>query len=317
MRKLAPVTILITLSPMLPTGGAAVIAASQCMIPPSGKIQAESLPNPVAVADCPIIGRTIMDRDIGAVVPPKGLAVGAEAMLAAGGTSRFTIATSKTGVVTFGDVGMDGAGDVSILVAPAACDDGFFIKEGHDENDLFEWMFNRDTTPTTQVTKDNAQTHLRSGVTNITHQNNDCGLADQVSATSNFVGDTNDVSDINTDSTCNAQDFNNVVDFGNLANGHLGFSCWSYTPIPFADDDLLNGDFRLNKTDFDWTVTPGSCSGRYDVQAVATHEFGHLFGLDDVGEASHGNLTMSPGEICSGSQRTLGRGDVLGFRAVY
>lgn len=295
-----------------------VRASTDCEIPASGKVPVDSLPNPTRLADCPLVGRMIIDGDIGAVVPPRGYLVGAEALLADGGSSSFKIRTSAAGVVTFDDVGREesGSGSVGVLSSPAACDDGFFIKEGHDENDLYEWMFNRDTTPTMQVTKDNAETHLRAGITNITHQDNDCGLADQVSATSSYVGDTNDIPDINSDSTCNSQDFNNVADFGNLANNHVGYACWRAVEFPFADDDLTNGDIRLNKTDFDWTVTPGSCS-RYDVQAVATHEFGHIFGLDDVGDGNHDNLTMSAAEICSGAPRTLGRGDVLGFRSVY
>jgi hypothetical protein len=50
-----------------------------------------------------------------------------------------------------------------------------------------------------------------------------------------------------------------------------------------------------------------------------TPERGHTFGLGDVSESSHGNLTMSyesngPYQI---SERALGRGDAVGLNRKY
>jgi predicted Zn-dependent protease len=63
---------------------------------------------------------------------------------------------------------------------------------------------------------------------------------------------------------------------------------------------------------------PSTCSSRFSVEAVATHEFGHAFGLGHVSETYHPSLTMSSViRACQGSESTLGLGDVRGLNALY
>ena len=51
----------------------------------------------------------------------------------------------------------------------------------------------------------------------------------------------------------------------------------------------------------------------YDVQNIATHEFGHWVGLEDLYDEADGDLTMygfsAGGEI---KKRSLGTGDITG-----
>lgn len=147
-------------------------------------------------------------------------------------------------------------------------------------------------------------------------------MADQVSATGSYEGDTNRRADVNAAGDCAGffdDDNVNVVDFGDLPSGLVGKACWWYVSQP-GYNDLLNADIRLNRADHDWTVYPNApnCSGDYDIESVMTHERGHTYGLGHVSEAEHGRLTMSPKLTpCSDAPRTLGRGDVLGLRELY
>jgi Matrixin len=71
-----------------------------------------------------------------------------------------------------------------------------------------------------------------------------------------------------------------------------------------------------------WAIFPSSpeCQSSpdaYDLQNVATHEFGHWLGLDDLEDDSDRDLTMygfaAGGEV---KKRTLGRGDINGRNAL-
>jgi len=85
---------------------------------------------------------------------------------------------------------------------------------------------------------------------------------------------------------------------------------------------LLEIDTVFNQN-LNWTQTSsasGDCGGvvnAYDIQNVATHEFGHWLGLDDLYNETNIDLTMyGYGETKELKKDTLGRGDILGARAV-
>lgn len=63
---------------------------------------------------------------------------------------------------------------------------------------------------------------------------------------------------------------------------------------------------------------PGSCSNKFELSGVLTHEFGHVFGLEHVAESTHQYLTMSTGSTpCSYADRSLGLGDYNNLNAHY
>lgn len=108
----------------------------------------------------------------------------------------------------------------------------------------------------------------------------------------------------------------NVVSFGRLPPDVVAVTC-SYT----YRGDIWQSDMMLNDAPEMFTTTPNaaSCVDSFDLQAAATHERGHSFGLGHVPESPATDaLTMSTmmGR-CDPSGRTLGLGDVAGLNRMY
>jgi hypothetical protein len=85
--------------------------------------------------------------------------------------------------------------------------------------------------------------------------------------------------------------------------------------------EVVEADTVFNKR-LPWAVFPGSpeCQSSpdaYDLQNIATHEFGHWVGLDDLFDDLDKDLTMygfgAGGEV---KKRTLGTGDISGKNAL-
>jgi hypothetical protein len=155
---------------------------------------------------------------------------------------------------------------------------------------------------------------MTRAVGNITAARNNCGRADYVSATAAYGGQTTAGINISSLGGCLTRDSRNVVGFGSLPSGYLGMSCW-WT----MSGQAIEADMMLNKLSYHWYVTkPSTCSSKWSIEAAATHEFGHIFGLAHVSETYHPTLTMSPVIMaCQASEVTLGLGDLKGLEALY
>lgn len=181
------------------------------------------------------------------------------------------------------------------------------------------YRFNRSTTPR-KLNRDAAEGAVNTAGTNITGTRNNCRLDDGVPAELTHLGDTDAVANLSGNECDRNSDRNNVVSFGDLPGGTLATTCIWFVPNPADYDEVTESDIKVNRADFKWTTNPRprKCRNRYDVQSVMTHEWGHTFGLGHVGEKDHGKLTMSPRiRACQKSERTLGRGDVLGLNRRY
>jgi hypothetical protein len=210
----------------------------------------------------------------------------------------------------------EAAGEVTSSSGPGPCKDSAKNLLPYKVAGTLEWRFNAGSAPAS-TSVDNVEAALKKAAGNITQSRNSCGMADQVGAKHHYAGRTTAGAQITSSGACQGTGNGiNTVGFGDLPAGVLGLACVFYD----GNKNVIEADIRLNKADHAWyAVKPASCSGRFSVEAVATHEFGHVFGLGHVGEGAHGNLTMSPAinGPCQGSEATLGRGDVLGLRAKY
>lgn len=261
--------------------------------------------------------------DLAAVPPPAGTSVWSEVLYVDGTSQQFMLHTTPEGVVMFEEMtelfpeeGLDRNG---LPLAPEAahdpCADDAYIHHGWRWDSKLKWYFHAGSTPG-ELNADAAESAIKAATSNITHSTNSCGLADEVSASHEYLGRKSKSANISSGGNCQSSDGTNMVSFGALPSGILATAC-----VWFNNGVAKEGDVQLNKAKFNWTTEPGSssCNNQFSVKAVMTHERGHTFGINHVSESSHKNMTMSPNinGPCQDGESTLGLGDVEGLRALY
>jgi hypothetical protein len=261
-----------------------------------------------------------VDDGVGSDLPDPGEGVYAEALMP-DGAQELEVYRYRDGTVEFDHVGDDSesAGITPLAKAPGECRDAAYADWGYRVNSTLSYSFNRSSTPP-ELSADAAEAAIRKAGANITSTRNQCRMGDRVPATLTYAGNT--VANANADgNSCTNRDGGSVVSFGDYTRGVLAVACTYFTGNPAGYDEVTEADVKVNRTSFNWTTRPGarSCKNKFDLEAVMTHERGHSFGLGHVDESRHGKLTMSPiiNGPCQSSERTLGRGDVLGLEQKY
>jgi len=291
---------------------AVIVLLAGCSFGDEPRTVSADEPLPADLAPGDIVQRV----GIAVVVPAAGEHVQLVGELENGTSIELTVRTSVDGIPEV--IAHDLVEPVAIAAgATAPCQDGAFTLGGHTWTDTYRWRFQASSTPSAND-KNNVETALRHAASAITTSRNDCGFADQVSATHSYLGRTSAapaVRSANGVVTCGNTDGNNVTGFGTLPPGFLAVAC------TWADGNghALEGDVKLN-TRYRWFAlgVPSGCSHRFGVQAVGAHEFGHVFGLGHVSESTHPNLTMSTAaRACSNAPLSLGLGDVRALRQLY
>jgi hypothetical protein len=196
---------------------------------------------------------------------------------------------------------------VRINAAPGPCADSAYRLLGASQpGGSYSWSYNAASTPT-YLSKAGVVSVLNKAFSNITDVNNDCGLPDNVSATHTYLGTTS------TRAKCGRRDSHNVIGFNQLEFGVLAVTCyWT------RGGRITEADMQITTLE-QWALSPSSCFNEMILEATVTHEAGHVFGLDHVGERKHGRLTMSPyiDGSCDDNESTLGWGDIRGLEAMY
>ncbi|MBU2595410.1 matrixin family metalloprotease [Patescibacteria group bacterium] len=114
-------------------------------------------------------------------------------------------------------------------------------------------------------------------------------------------------------------DGTNAILWKGITRGALAITyAWYYTTTGelVEADTVFNRNYKWDLTD----ISAGDCGGTtgdYDVQNIATHEFGHWVGLDDLYSSADKDLTMyGYGETKELKKDSLGLGDISGVNAI-
>ena len=135
----------------------------------------------------------------------------------------------------------------------------------------------------------------------------DCsGLKDITNFTTTYDGTTTRKAGVN--------DGVNVVDKADLSKSPCGSTAIACTSVWWNQNDAYTETDTRFATDVKWS-NKGS-DGTYDYQGIGAHEFGHSIGLSDLDGSSKLDHVLRGHPRLTG-QRTLGRGDILGARALY
>lgn len=273
---------------------------------------------------CEASGRPIVDGAAGAVLPPPGEGVYAEAPTREGAHELEVVHLQN------GEIEVDHVGDESDAAArtdplPASARATRECRNpSYQDNDWkavgeLRYRVNLGSTPR-EITRSQAVTAIQRAGANVADTRNGCRMGDRVPVGLSYEGATSRSPD-RRDGHCARSDDVSVVAFGDLPNAAIPAVTCTYLDLEQGPNPVTSSDVKLNKKGFRWITSPGSrsCHREWDLQGVMTHERGHTFGLGHVPELGNRNLTMSPviNGPCQATERTLGRGDVLGLDAKY
>ena len=286
------------------------------------EIKATALPDVVEPAECPVGERRIVDGPVASVVPPAGKSVYAE-VLTTSGAQELGVERLPDGTVELTHVGDESEepaapADLSRATDREGCFNPTYTDLDHKVTGTLDYRFRVSTTPP-GLGRLAARNAIKKGALNVFGTRNNCRMGDRVPVALRYTGRTGVPAQVG-DGLCGTNDGLSVVAFGDLKSGVVAAACTISNSRP-ALDEVVAADIKINRTDYRWTAAPNSrsCRGAYDVEAVTTHEWGHVFGLGHVAEAANPNLTMSPtiNGTCQAAERSLGRGDVLGLDSKY
>ncbi|HUR17201.1 MAG TPA: hypothetical protein VMZ33_07930 [Candidatus Limnocylindrales bacterium] len=206
------------------------------------------------------------------------------------------------------------AGSVGASGSPGACNDNKYTKLNPAARwiSTLEWRFRHSSVPA-GLNSGEVLALIKKSFRNVVNARNDCGLADRVSATHQYLGTTSRRPNVTRAGGCGAADGYNTVGFGPLDGYYSGYTC-----IWWIGAEVVEADVRLD-TDTDWALASNGCFGELMMEALVTHEVGHAYNLGHVAENNHGRLTMSVyiDQLCGNQEATLGLGDVLGLESMY
>jgi Zn-dependent protease with chaperone function len=178
----------------------------------------------------------------------------------------------------------------------------------------YSWAFQASSVPYYLASRTNGTALVIDAVkranNNVVTGRNLCGRADAISATFAYLGTTTRAPNIASWASCTGGNGYSTVGFGSLPSGVVAMAC----AYRIVNGTASEGDMKLSSA-VRWATTTAGCVDAYLIEAVMTHEVGHIYGLKHV---SSSVLTMYRGmRKCSMAAATLGLGDLRGLERKY
>jgi hypothetical protein len=297
----------------------------------SGELRAENLPERLPpYAGCDLTGRAVRSGNAVLTIQRRGLGVSIDGIGA--NAPDFSLATLRDGTVVVGheDEGAQGNAALPPVDSPfkpdpcAAAMASAYSLLGHKAYSTIGWYYNGSGVPSAVAS--GAQGAFTAAAAAMAGGADDCGIA-QAPRDSHqaYNGGTSRTPAV-TATVCGTDDGFSVIGWGSMgSNGVLAATCTWYatdaSPYRSVASDMLYNTTYPWSTDVTTCVGSGTLGvGGYDVKSVATHEWGHAFGLGHVSEAgTTATQTMSTNidGTCEDNEATLGRGDLNGMLSLY
>lgn len=287
-----------------------------------GPISASAVPLHLNLANCPIRGRLLVNSFAhggvagGLHVPRADLVVGYD-LLTKSGEYQMT-AANRGGHLTVSESYTPARATTQGVAAATdpACNETAYNLTGGDWYSVTDkWYLNEVTiADRTNLNVSTAVGNIRSANSNMTQGQNNCSLSPRPASQGAFQGTTSKFANINSSANCtsNFPDGQNTDSFGPFTvSGPLAETCWAY------DTSSNPGQMKEADTYFGSNVgLVNVCGSGFDLQSVATHEWGHAYGLGH--ETSGHDEVMYPfAPTCPNVRRNLGQGDYDGMIFLY
>jgi hypothetical protein len=189
--------------------------------------------------------------------------------------------------------------------APSSCTNKTYTRTGFHWGSRVDWRYNA-----TGQRATGSVTAIRVGADAWTGALASCGKKVTSTATEQYLGTTTEASAVTATGGCGTSGGTSVAAWGSLRAGTLAVTCvWSRSGVAVEVDQRYS-------TGAAWSATTACSGARFDLRGVATHEWGHAYGLGHT--AQNSGLVMKPASTtCETGQRTLGLGDLMGIDALY
>jgi hypothetical protein len=318
-----------------PVPAVAAVAAPPAFCHGSAALAATDLPSPISLRSCPIEGRTVVmalpdGRTVGGAPVPGARGEVINSVLTTGGEYELRVATDAHGVVTVHQSIATGAAvparspaTPALAATDAACGEGTYVTDGHWDYTptswaSIGWSYNESTVSRAGLSGPATLADIRAGNYNMTTGQNNCGFATGAfAARGAYFGTTSLYANVDSGGHCTTRfpDGYDTVSWGPLPSSGVDHGL-AVTCVHRLDGYITEADIYLgSNANLIDDVTTGTCANQYDLQSVATHEWGHAYGLGD--ETGGTAEVMYPKKSPCLQRRHLGLGDWNGMRSLY